>query len=140
MDLHELIETVRQLYQQKKMATAELADAVARRDASELGKVVLEGQAWLAELQKLHADTLTALRGEAVRLYEETGNKRPAPGVGIRVYRHLRYDMQEAANWCWRNAPALLMLDTKAFEKTAITLGAPVEEVEEVTAIIAKEL
>ena len=56
---------------------------------------------------------------EALKAYQETGNKKPADGVGIRVYKKLKYDTEQAIEWCKANLPSGLKLDTRTFEKHA---------------------
>lgn len=59
---------------------------------------------------KLHLLTLAA--------YEETGNKKPAVGVGIQERTVLNYNLDEAFAWAKEHGMAL-SLDRRAFEKIA---------------------
>ncbi len=68
------------------------------------GEAVFESEATLREL------TLQA--------YAETGNKAPAPGVGIREMTILTYDNKVAFDWAKAHKMAL-KLDTEAFKKIA---------------------
>lgn len=90
---------------------------------------------------------MTALEGEiryriVPEMYHETGNKAPAEGVSIKIFKILRYDPDEAMTWAKHNAPHLVVesLDIKRFEKVATTLGAPVEEIEDPRVTISKDL
>ena len=58
----------------------------------------------------------TEVRELALRVFEETGSKKPHPQVGIRVSTVLDYDISAARNWALANAPFLLRLDGEAFE------------------------
>lgn len=58
------------------------------------------------------------LRDLAIKDYQETGNKAPAPGVGIREVTKLEYDTKEAFDWAVEHK-IMLKLDAQAFEKMA---------------------
>ena len=58
------------------------------------------------------------LRELTLQAYAETGNKAPAPGVGIRERTVLTYDGKVAFDWAKAHKMAL-KLDTTAFEKIA---------------------
>ncbi|HUV46165.1 MAG TPA: hypothetical protein VMW45_03750 [Dehalococcoidia bacterium] len=58
------------------------------------------------------------LRELTLQAYAETGNKAPAPGVGIRERTVLTYDGKVAFDWAKSHKMAL-QLDKKAFEKIA---------------------
>lgn len=64
------------------------------------------------------ADAEALLRETLIRVYQETGNKQPAPGVGIREVTRLEYDAQVAFLWATEHKMAL-KLDISAFEKIA---------------------
>ncbi len=81
-----------------------------------------------------------AVRAAALAAYQETGNKKPAPGVGIRVQTKLRYDETNALRWA-REHDLCLMLDKAAFERQArVTPLSFVEAVETPAATIATDL
>ena len=86
------------------------------------------------EEEKLRAATLEA--------YQETGNKKPAHGVGIRVVKEMFYDDDEAIQWAIRaNALPCLSLQKANFKKVAEGLELDFVEILEVPqATIAKEL
>ena len=63
-------------------------------------------------------DAETILRQLTLQAYAETGNKAPAPGVGVREVTRLEYDPQVAYLWGLDHRMAL-KLDTTAFEKIA---------------------
>ena len=80
------------------------------------------------------------LRELILQAYRETGNKAPAPGVGIRIITNLIYDATKALEWAKQHGLAL-KLDTSAFEKIA-KVDKPdfVEMAEEPQATIATDL
>ena len=69
------------------------------------------------------------LRLFTLRVYNETGNKTPAPGVGIRETTQMRYDPLLALDWAIKHTMAL-QLDKKAFEKIAEVSQPPLDFVE----------
>ena len=82
----------------------------------------------------------TELREMTLQSYAETGNKAPAPGVGIRVRTILGYLASEALEWAVEHKLAL-KLDTSTFEKIAKTSNLPfVNITDEAQATIATEL
>jgi hypothetical protein len=101
---------------------------------------------------KFEEDRLRELTRDA---YADTGNKKPAEGVGIRVTKSLQYEDGLVKDWAVKNGHVIfLKLDTSGFEawyksQLKITkdvrsiwkeLGAVVVENEVVTATISKEL
>ncbi len=64
------------------------------------------------------AEVETTLRELTLQDYAQTGNKTPAPGVGIREVTKLEYDLKVAFAWAVEHTMAL-KLDTPAFEKIA---------------------
>lgn len=97
-----------------------------------------------AEASKIEDELRDMLR----EIYEETGDKSPLDGLGIRVYTKtdIRYDPADATEWAKKNAPAMLIADPKAFEpfaQTAADRGDPlpfvtIETNERVTPTISK--
>ncbi len=59
--------------------------------------------------------TETLLRELTIKAYNETGNKTPAPGIGIREITKLEYDPKEALKWAMSHQIAL-SLDKKSFD------------------------
>ena len=64
------------------------------------------------------ADEEAKLRELTVKAYNETGNKKPAPGVAIREISHMMYSLEAAFEWATEHKMAL-SLDRKAFEGIA---------------------
>jgi hypothetical protein len=58
----------------------------------------------------------TQLREATIKAYNETGNKQPVAGVGIRETTSIDYNKDEALKWA-KSHDMALSLDTKAFEK-----------------------
>lgn len=84
-----------------------------------------------------------ALREAILVEFKATGNKKPAPGCGVRVSTVLRYEPQAALTWAETNAPAAIKrtLDAKAFEALAKVQQLEFVTVEEVpTATISPDL
>lgn len=80
-------------------------------------------------------DARTAIRAA----YGETGQKKIAPGVTIRVKPRAVYDIEKATEWARTHAPDLLELDRPAFEEANLP-NMPIQWVEEATPIIATDL
>ena len=105
---------------------------------------------WLAEHQE-PADDLkdakeavaaaeAALREMTLAAYTATGNKQPAPGVGIRVVQRLDYEPMQALVWAKAHDIGLA-LNKVEFERMAkITLPDFVTITDQPTATIATDL
>lgn len=62
------------------------------------------------------AEAEAAAKVEALAEFDGS-NKRPLPGVEIKVFHKVYYNPKDALAWCRANAPNLLVLDAKRFEK-----------------------
>ena len=98
----------------------------------------------LLDSQKYQATTLegceTRLRELTIEVYNQTGNKKPCQGVGIRELIKLAYDPLKALAWATEHKIALA-LDKRAFE--GIAKQSPLDFVTsttEIQATIATEL
>jgi len=95
---------------------------------------------------KLSEDLMMAereLKERSIALYQTTGEKKPIDKVEIKIFKRLKYDASKILNWCnWckENAPSLLIVNKKPFEKTAEAIGAPVEVIEEAKCTIGTDL
>jgi hypothetical protein len=67
---------------------------------------------------KICEESEAKLRELTLQAYAETGNKAPAPGVGIREMTVLTYDGKVAFDWA-KSHKIALKLDVSAFEKIA---------------------
>ncbi len=141
-----LTDTLTQLAKARQvLAAAEEAVAQAQADLAEspLHKRVLLAQAHRDQMRQLVNDTDAEARALARQSFEATGEKKPAAGVEVKLFRRLRYDAAEAFAWCKSNAPTFLResIDTKSFERVAHELpGAPVTVEYEPRPQIAKDL
>lgn len=130
----------------ERRQAAELASAV--RNAARTALEQTEEYAALTDAGEILASIggeIAALESEireaAVSEFAINGDKKPWPGVGIREVTRLSYDPAVAREWCLTQAPALLMIDKRQFEKVAPSLpGAPVEVTKEAQATIATDL
>ena len=92
--------------------------------------------------QKIYvAELENNVRYSALEIYAaDPTNKKPAPGIGIRVGSRLMYDSGQALEWA-KGSGLALKLDVPAFEKIAKATPLPFVSTEDVpTATIAKEL
>lgn len=136
-ELEDQIQKVRELRTNRLTLQTEVdqleSDLMSRYSAlyRELGQANIELK--VAE-EKLRAATLAA--------YQETGNKKPAPGVGIRIMKALDYEECQAIEWAVEaGAGNCLKLDKKNFEKAAEALALDFVTINNVPqATIAKEL
>jgi ribosomal protein S5 len=82
------------------------------------------------------------LRELTLAAYVVDGNKKPAPGVGIRIVKRCEYDIEKAFQYAKLHG-VCLKLDGKAFEALAMKskdTDIPVTMWDEAQATIAKEL
>lgn len=80
------------------------------------------------------------LKSASLAVYEKTGEKKPIDKVEIKIFKQLGYDPAEVLAWCRDNAPSLLIVNKKPFEKTAVEIGAPVEVIEKPKCTIGTDL
>ena len=74
----------------------------------------------IKEMELEAANLRKEIEPEAVKIYTVTGEKQLAPGLGIRVYKTLDYDMGRAVEYCVQeNMIEALQVDKKVFEKYA---------------------
>ncbi len=70
--------------------------------------------------QQMVIDSENILRKLTLEAYNETANKKPAEGVGIRITKRLLYDAAKALEWA-KEHNLCLRLDLAAFERLAKT-------------------
>jgi len=70
----------------------------------------------IADSSQFLADVEALLRETTIKVYQDTGNKAPAKGVGIREMTKLDYDPKEAFDWAVEHK-VCLKLDTATFDK-----------------------
>lgn len=83
----------------------------------ELEETIQDIQAKVAELE-------LAITADAMADYLQTGDKKPAPCVSIKMFHVLKYDPVAALDWCRANLPAALTLDKRFFETHAKAVAA----------------
>ncbi len=112
----------------RELATARQNSALARRMVAEAEDALHATPEWLAyERARMGAsiagtaeiDAYERARDIALDSFRATGDKNPVAGVGIKLYKRVRYEAAEALAWCKTHAPVFVMevLDAKAFEK-----------------------
>ena len=72
-----------------------------------------------AILESVINDLDDEIRHDAIGQYNETGEKRPHPAVGIRITTKLIYPAGKALLWCIDNMRTALKYDKRMFEKHA---------------------
>jgi hypothetical protein len=115
----------RTLYAQEAAKTAEL---IAQ---TELGKKLGEYRSKVSQADAEIKTLEDTVRREALAEWEQAQEKQVkwCPGVHVVQNTKLSFDPAQATAWCRVNAPAFLVLDQKAFGKSAMAglPGAPVE-------------
>lgn len=120
--------------------TEEKREIAAEIEASFLGERLAKTEEQIKVLRSQAATLENVARDTAMRGFAETGSKKPFVGVAIKEFITLQYDPVAALVWARSNAPEVLVLDAKAFEKTAVVRGAPVTVVKEPRAQIDRDL
>jgi len=90
----------------------------------------------------------TQSRKLTLEAYSQTGRKKPAEGVGIRIVKGLQYDAGAAKAWALKESPGFLVLDAAGFEAYAKVLlknhreipGIGLKETETPTATLSRGL
>lgn len=82
----------------------------------------------------------SALKSATVSVFKETGERKPIDRVEVKIFKSLEYEPAEVLAWCRTNAPSLLVVNKKPFEKTAVEIGAPVEVKEEAKCMLAQDM
>ena len=133
--INEQINTVVDARERAKEATAQRTEAY--RNWEKAHQSLFDKES-IARLECQEAED--KLRELTLQAFVNTGNKTPAPGVGIRVMKRLVYDDKEALDWAVEHSIALV-LNKKAFEKIAQASGLDfVTITDEPAATIATEL
>lgn len=100
----------------------EIAEEAAEKEYLELTETPQfiahqEAEAHTAEIKELISEVRDKIGELTLQAYQETGEKKPVPGVGIRVYQKVQYDKENAFEWCRDNFVDALKLDTRKLEK-----------------------
>lgn len=114
-----LLEAVRNLAQARSReyaAKAALAEKRAAFDAENAALIAAEKEAKAAVTA-----AETTVRALAETDFNERHDKKPVPGVEIKLFKTLRYPADKALEWAKRTQMCLIpeQLDTEAFEKVA---------------------
>ena len=99
----------------KRQYMVSLSSTVAQERWVQQNKALLDS---VTDALQITTEAEVLLRELTLQAYAETGNKAPAPGVGIREVTKLDYDNKVAFDWAKSHKMAL-QLDKKAFEKIA---------------------
>ncbi len=136
---------IEQLKEQIKAVARARAVAKLAADAKTAARLLWESEHKDLIINAEETDRFRQLAEDNLRLmtlqaYAETGNKTPAPGVGVRETTKLEYDPKDALEWAMSHQIAL-SLDKKSFEGFA--KATPLDFVtvtQEAHAIIATKL
>lgn len=143
MDLREALTKLAELRRDEEAARTAV-DA-----AFEIVKSTPEYQAYealaakKAELSASRADAEQRVRDLTLAAFRATGDKAPMPGAAVKLFRQVRYDSERVRDWCWTQAPTLLVLDAHAFDEIGVVLiarGAPAEIAYDPRAQIGRDL
>ena len=116
---------------------AAIAAMNATPEKAEVSRVIDAIRAQAVILQQAEDELRTA----ALVAYKDSGNKNPATGISIKIYHICQYDVLKAREWAVVAAPAMMVLDTKLFEKLAPDMpGAPIAVIDNPKVMLAKEL
>lgn len=97
----------------------------------------------LATLKDTAAKLNDAVRDAAVAEFSTTGNKKPHPAITVKMFTAYSYDEDVATAWALDNAPGLLVLNNKEYEKvlkTGALAGMPGTVDETPKATVARDL
>lgn len=144
---HDLIARDMEVLHYYRTALSDAQDRVA-----EMLKPIMESPAYIglageiANAKEIIAGLESGLRESAVAAYQDTGDKKYYPGLGIRVSKYYEYSETQAIQWCIdKGFKNLLKLDSKGFEKVAAAagihqVGIPIIESEKATATIPTDI
>jgi len=114
----ELLDQIKIVAEAREKSKRAYIDKLAAYEAWEMeNRALLDAE---GEAKSLVAEAEAKLRELTLKAYQETGNKAPAPGVGIREVTKLEYDPKEALSWALEHKLAL-QLNKTFFEKLAKT-------------------
>jgi len=81
------------------------------------------------------------IKEEGLAEYLATKEKPSLAGLGLRINKFLKYDLEKVTEWAKENAKMLFILDVKAFEKLAKNSPVPgVETIDDPMITIASDL
>ncbi len=114
------------------------------QDALEKTQEYADLQAWKEEQNKWaleESNLIKRIKEEGLKEYIATKEKPSLAGLGLRVNKFLKYDLEKVTEWAKENAKMLFVLDVKAFEKLAKNSPVPgVETIDDPIITIASDL
>jgi len=120
---------------------AEIAEREKELATTQAGQALAKAKSKCAALKEDVFIVETKIKEAAVEAYLDEDNKRPWPGVNIKMFKVLLCESTEVEDWCREFAPCLLIVDQGAYRKAFDTLpGAPGKMVVEPRAQIDRDL
>lgn len=143
--MDELIKQLKLAREQYAQAQEETAKILAKLQQTKLWQEYQEAKTSEEKAKLNVVEYDETVRIEALNVYFQTSNKKPADGVSIIIGKNLNYNPNEARVWAIEYNPNLLELNTRNFERyaKAVLDVTPLEfvTVEEVPSVrIAKDL
>ena len=138
--LRELITRVAELRRDYKLMNVKELEWIDKIKALPEGVALEALQRNIALIEDNLRSAEEELRSATLAVYDETGDRKPIDKVEVKIYKTLEYEVPEVLAWCRNNAPSLLIVNRKPFEKTAVEIGAPVEVKEEAKCTIGIDL
>ena len=145
LKMKDLVQKLKDFRIAERQALEQLATANEQLRQTEEFKVMEQCQAYLDVIQSELKETDEAIRAQAIVNYHQTSDKNPVNGVSIALQKVCDYYQEDAKDWANDNAPEMLKLDVRKFEKYAKAVAdtLPLEFVtikEEPSVRIAREL
>lgn len=138
--LVELAKDVAELRQDVEFAKGKAFSASQVMAETEEGKSFQLCTEELAKEKEALSEAETSLKTAVLEVYEETEERKPIDKVEVKIFESLKSDPLADLAWCRANAPTLLIVDKKAYAKTAVAIGAPVHVIKTAKCTIAKDL
>lgn len=117
--MKDLVQKLKDLRIEQSQAIEQLNKAREILEQTEEYKVYLQCEAYLQGVNGDIKETDEAIRAQAIVNYHQTQDKNPIDGVSIAIQKVCEYSQDEAKDWANYNAPEMLKLDTRKFEKYA---------------------
>jgi hypothetical protein len=116
---------------------AAVAAMNATPEKAEVSRVIEAIRAQAVILQQAEDE----LREQVLDRYYVDCNKNPLPGISIKMFKGYDYNLLAARTWAVLNAPTMLVLDTKLFERIAPDIpDAPIKVWINPKVMLAKDL
>jgi hypothetical protein len=132
---HKSVQILHSLRQELAGLQGNLAIA---QDAFEQTVMTLRNR--ISELKEQIGFAEEVIEAQALDTYTKTQDKKPLPGVTVKIFKGLKYDEQKALAWA-AEKKMCISLDKKAFEKVASAANLDfVEQIEEPRVQVSKDL